>query len=174
MNDGFCLMVGGDKNAYQTVEPLFKALSVCGGYQYIGHSGAGHYVKMVHNGIEYGLMQAYAEGLHILKEGTFKDKLDLAAITALWDTNAVIRSFLLTLAHEGLREDQELTEVSGKIAESGMGVWTHQEAQEHTIPDPVVAKSLEVRAQSRQTGGNYGTKIVSLLRNKFGGHEYTH
>lgn len=173
MKDGFCLMVGGLLEQYQKASSVFEALSVPHGYAYVGSSGAGHYVKMVHNGIEYGLMQAYAEGLHILRDGTFKDEhLDLAAITGLWNTNAVIRSFLLQLLHEGLQENQNLTDISGSVAESGMGVWTHQEARLHTIPDPVLAQSLEIRAQSRQTGGNYATKILSLLRNKFGGHDY--
>jgi 6-phosphogluconate dehydrogenase len=173
MKDGFCLMVGGSLEMYQKIESVFAALSVVGGYGYVGSSGAGHYVKMVHNGIEYGLMQAYAEGLHILREGTFKNEpLDLAAITGLWNTNAVIRSFLLSLAHEGLVEDQTLERVSGRVAESGMGLWTDQEARLHAIPDPVLAQSLEIRAQSRHTGVNYATKILSLLRNKFGGHDY--
>lgn len=175
MKNGFCFMVGGDNHIYNQIVPLLQMLSVPGGYQYVGRSGAGHYVKMVHNGIEYGIMQAYAEGLHILKEGAFKhDHLDLAAITGLWNTNSVIRSFLLSLAHEGLEEDQELEKISGKVAESGMGLWTHQEACENNIPDGVLTKSLEVRAQSRHTGGNYATKIVSLLRNKFGGHDCTY
>jgi 6-phosphogluconate dehydrogenase len=175
MTDGFCLMIGGDRVMYNKIDYIFAALSVPGGYGYVGNSGAGHYVKMVHNGIEYGLMQAYAEGLHILKEGSFKDeKLDLAAITGLWSTNAVIRSFLLQLAHEGLTQNPGLTGVSGRVAESGMGLWTDQEARLHNIPDPVLAQSLEIRAQSRQTGGNYATQILSLLRNKFGGHDYSH
>ncbi len=173
MKDGFCLMVGGLLEQYKKIESVFEGLSVSHGYAYVGNSGAGHYVKMVHNGIEYGLMQAYAEGLHILRDGTFKDEhLDLAAITGLWNTNAVIRSFLLQLLHEGLQENQNLTDISGSVAESGMGVWTDQEARLHNIPDPVLAQSLEIRAQSRQTGGNYATKILSLLRNKFGGHDY--
>lgn len=173
MKDGFCLMVGGLLDAYKKIESVLSALSVPGGYAYVGSSGTGHYVKMIHNGIEYGLMQAYAEGLHILREGTFKDEhLDLAAITGLWNTNAVIRSFLLSLAHEGLVENQELIGVSGRVPESGMGQWTDQEARLYSIPDPVLAQSLEIRAQSRQTGGNYATKILSLLRNKFGGHDY--
>jgi 6-phosphogluconate dehydrogenase len=166
-------MVGGLLEQYEKVVSVFKALSRPHGYAYVGSSGAGHYVKMVHNGIEYGLMQAYAEGLHILRDGTFKDeRLDLAAITGLWNTNAVIRSFLLQLLHEGLQENQTLADVSGSVAESGMGIWTHQEARLHNIPDSVLTQSLEIRAQSRQTGGNYATRILSLLRNKFGGHDY--
>lgn len=173
IKDGFCLMVGGLLEQYQKIVSVFEALSRPHGYAYVGSSGAGHYVKMVHNGIEYGLMQAYAEGLHILRDGTFKDEhLDLAAITGLWNTNAVIRSFLLQLLHEGLQENQTLADVSGSVAESGMGIWTDQEARLHNIPDPVLTQSLEIRAQSRQTGGNYATKILSLLRNKFGGHDY--
>lgn len=167
---GFCCMVGGSFSAYKKLELLFAALSGSHGYGYIGSSGTGHYVKMIHNGIEYGLMQAYAEGIHIMKEGTFKDHLNLAHITKLWNTNAVIRSFLLQLIQEGLDEDESLKHISGKIAQSGMGAWTHLEAQVHHIPDPALEASLAVRNQSQETGGTYGTKIVALLRTKFGGH----
>ena len=170
MKHGFCLMVGGDFAAYQTIEPLLKVVAAKNGYAYCGSSGAGHYVKMVHNGIEYGLLQAYAEGFHLLREGTFKD-LDLEKIADVWLQGSVIRSWLLELAHDVFKEDQHLASIDGKIQEGGTGAWTVQDAKKNTIPIPVIEKSLEVRAWSRQTGGNFATKLIQMLRNAFGGHK---
>lgn len=137
----------------------------------MGLSGAGHFVKMVHNGIEYGLLQAYAEGFELLKEGPYKD-LNLAQITSVWDHGSIIRSWLLTLSHEIFTKDQSLKNISGELAEGGTGAWTVQTAQEHKIPVPVIEKAVEVRAWSRTTGGNFATKCIALLRNAFGGHPY--
>lgn len=169
---GYCLMVGGDKKAYTIIEPLLQAVAAPQAYAYIGSSGAGHYVKMVHNGIEYGLMQAYAEGLHLLHNGSFaQEDLDLAAITKLWNHGSIVRSWLLQLTHEIFAEHgQQFNTISGKIAESGMGKWTVQEAQEHNIEVDVIQAALDVRYESQKTGGNYATKLVALMRNKFGGH----
>lgn len=168
---GYCLMVGGDKQAYDTVAPFLSLIAAPQGMAYVGPSGAGHYVKMVHNGIEYALLQGYAEGFQLLKEGTFKDvPLDLKQISNLWNHGSIIRSFLLELAHNVYKKDQEFKTVSGEIAEGGTGKWTVQEAHEHTIPVPLIEESLAVRARSRDTGGNYATKLVALLRNQFGGH----
>jgi 6-phosphogluconate dehydrogenase len=136
----------------------------------VGPSGTGHYVKMIHNGIEYGILQAYAEGFHLLKEGSYKDQLDLAAIANLWNHGSIIRSFILQLAHQVLQKDQNFTTVHGSIQELGTGQWTLKEAQESHIETPVLAQSLQVRAWSRATGGNYATKLIALLRNAFGGH----
>lgn len=169
--EGFCLMVGGDRTAYKMLYPLLTAIAAPDGVAHIGPSGSGHYVKMVHNGIEYALLQAYAEGFHVIKEGTFKqDKLDLAQISGLWNHGAVIRSWILELINDIMCQDQEFHAISGEIESTGMGQWTVQEAHEHTISVPVIEESLLVRQQSKETGGNYGTKIVALLRNKFGGH----
>lgn len=169
--EGFSLMVGGDKAAYTKLHEALVAIAATNGVGYVGPSGAGHYVKMVHNGIEYGIMQAYAEGLHLIKEGSFKDNhLDLEEVTRIWMHGSVIRSWLLELTHDIVCRDQELTAISGQVEESGMGKWTSQDAQKHNIPLPVIDESLKVRAWSRETGGNYATKIVSLLRNAFGGH----
>ncbi len=169
---GYCLMVGGEKRAYDAIAPILQLIAAPGGMAYVGPSGAGHYVKMVHNGIEYGMMQAYAEGFHILKEGAFKNaELDLAQISALWNHGSIIRSWLLELAHNIFVQDQTLSAISGEIAEGGTGKWTVQEAQEHNIPAGVIQTSLDIRAQSRTNGGNYATKVVALLRNQFGGHE---
>lgn len=168
---GYSLMVGGSKQAYDTAYPLFAAIAAPGGCGRVGESGAGHYVKMVHNGIEYGMLQAYAEGFQVLKEGSFKDQhLDLHAISDIWLHGAVIRSWLLELARDIFARDQEFKQIKGEIQESGTGRWTVEEAHAHTIPVPVIEESLKVREQSRKNGGNYATKLVALLRNAFGGH----
>jgi 6-phosphogluconate dehydrogenase len=168
---GYCLMVGGDKESYDAVSPLLSLIAAPNGMAHVGPSGAGHYVKMVHNGIEYALLQGYAEGFQLLKEGTFKDvPLNLEQISDLWNHGSIIRSFLLELTHNVYKQDQEFKNVSGEIAEGGTGKWTVQEAQEHGIPVPLIEESLAVRARSRATGGNYATKLVALLRNQFGGH----
>lgn len=168
---GYCLMVGGERRAYDTVEPFLRLIATPHGIAHVGPSGAGHYVKMVHNGIEYALLQGYAEGFQLLKEGTFKDApLDLEEISKLWNHGSIIRSYLLELAHNVYKKDQDFTQVSGEIAEGGTGKWTVQEAHEHAIPVPLIEQSLAIRAESRKTGGNYATKLVALLRNQFGGH----
>lgn len=169
---GFCLMVGGDRSHYQRIEPLLKVIAAPKAYAYVGPSGAGHYVKMVHNGIEYGLMQAYAEGFHLLKEGSFKDAhLDLETITGIWMHGSVIRSWLLELAHTIFTHDQTLQDISGVVAESGMGKWTVEDAHKHAIPAPVITQALQVRIESAK-GGNFATKVLALLRNAFGGHSF--
>ncbi len=167
---GFALMVGGDRASFDQVHDIFTAVAAPDSVTYCGPSGAGHYVKMVHNGIEYGLLQAYAEGFHLLKQGHYKE-LDLAAITKGWQKAAVVRSWILDLAHTVFAKDQELTGIGGQIAESGMGRWTVGEAQAQNIPVRVIKEALAIRAWSRETGGNYGTKLVAMLRNQFGGHQ---
>ena len=141
---GFSLMVGGDRNAYEKITPLFQAISAPNGFGYMGPSGTGHYVKMVHNGIEYALLQAYAEGFHLLKDGYFKD-LDLANIASVWQNGSVIRSWILELAHEVFMHDQDLKDISGEVAESGMGRWTIQEAHNHKIPTPLIEDAIEIQ-----------------------------
>lgn len=167
---GFCLMVGGDHTAYRKIEPLLKAAACSGGYGYVGPSGAGHYVKMVHNGIEYSLLQSYAEGLNLLRHGHYKE-LDLAALTHLWNHGSIIRSFILELTQEVLAEDQKLDTISGEVGENLTGRWTLEEAKKQSVSMDLLERSLMIRAWSRQTGGNYATKIVAMLRNKFGGHD---
>ena len=169
--NGFCLMVGGSKKAYEYIQPLLHAVAIPGGYAHVGPSGAGHYVKMVHNGIEYGLLQAYAEGFHVLKDGEFKDEhLDLAAIADLWNHGSVIRSWILELVLNIMKQDQNLENIKGNVAATGMGKWTVEQAHKTNIPVPVIEESLKVREWSENTGGNYATKIVAMLRNQFGGH----
>lgn len=172
--NGFCLMVGGDKKAYDIIEPLLQSVATAGGCAYVGPSGAGHYVKMVHNGIEYGLLQAYAEGFHLLKNGEFElAHLDLEKIAALWNHGSVIRSWILGLVENVMKEDQDLNDVAGNVASTGMGKWTVESAHKSGIPVQVIEESLKVREWSEKTGGDYGTKIVAMLRNQFGGHAVT-
>lgn len=172
--NGFCLMVGGDKKAYDILEPLLHSVATQGGCAYVGSSGAGHYVKMVHNGIEYGLMQAYAEGFHLIKNGEFElVNIDLERVAHLWNHGSVIRSWLLELTEEIMKEDQNLDHVAGNVASTGMGQWTVEAAHKSNIPVPVIEEALKVREWSEKTGGNYATKIVACLRNKFGGHAIT-
>lgn len=168
-SDGYCLMIGGKKEAFEKVQPLLVAIAAPVGIIYTGPSGSGHYVKMVHNGIEYALLQAYAEGFHVLKEGSFND-LPLADIANTWNHGSIVRSWLLQLLGNVLQKDSQLADISGQIGENKTGQWTAQEAQDKNIPVPTIEKSLEVRAWSRLSGGNYATKLVSLLRHEFGGH----
>jgi 6-phosphogluconate dehydrogenase len=167
---GFSLMVGGDKKVFQNLEPIFKSVAAPGGHAYMGPSGSGHYVKMVHNGIEYALLQAYAEGFHLLREGKYKD-LDLASVARVWNHGSIIRSWILELAENIFEHDQKFCDISGKIGENKTGRWTLDEAKEQHVSVDLIERALEIRAWSRQSGGNYATKLVALLRNQFGGHE---
>lgn len=168
---GFCLMVGGQESAYKKSEPLFKAVAAPGGFARVGESGTGHYVKMIHNGIEYGLLQAYAEGFQLIHEGTFKnEQLNLETISRIWNVSSVIRSWILELLHGVFKKGQSLENISGKVKQTGMGRWTVENAEENKIPIPVIKEAVEVRSRSEKTGGNYATKLVALLRNAFGGH----
>lgn len=167
---GFCLMVGGEIETYKKVEPFLEKIAAPHGYAYMGRSGTGHYVKMVHNGIEYGLLQAYAEGFELLKQGSFASELDLEKISGVWQEGSVIRSWLLSLAHNVFKEDQEFKNISGYVAEGGTGKWTMDEAEKYRIAMPVLHASLEQRRLSRIDGGTYATKLIALLRNQFGKH----
>jgi 6-phosphogluconate dehydrogenase len=168
---GFSLMVGGDEASYIKIHSLLESIAAPGGLGLVGPSGAGHYVKMVHNGIEYGLLQAYAEGFQLIKEGDFKKyDPDLEQISRIWSNGAIIRSYILDLAHAIFEQDQELRSISGYVAQNGTGKWAAESAQENDIPVPVLQAALKVRGESEQTGGNYATKIVALLRHAFGGH----
>ena len=168
---GFCLMVGGDEAAYTKIHSLLVGLAAPGGVGHIGPTGTGHYIKMIHNGIEYGLLQAYAEGFNIIKNGTFKDlALDLEEISRIWNVSSIIRSYLLGLAHRIFEQDQELHMISGEIEEGGTGRWTVDEANEHDIPVPIIKEALATRKWSRESGGDYATKLIAMLRHEFGGH----
>ncbi len=165
---GYCLMVGGDADAVAPLESIFTTLAPEGGYLHVGGPGAGHYVKMVHNGIEYGLMQAYAEGFEILHASDYE--LDLAAISELWMQGSVVRSWLLELAGRAFRANgPDLANLKGFVADSGEGRWTVQEAIDRDVPAPVITLSLLTRLRSRQDD-SYGAKVLAALRNEFGGH----
>lgn len=169
LKNGFCLMVGGRKEIYDSVEFLFKDLAAPNGYAYVGLAGAGHYVKMVHNGIEYAILQSYAEGFHLLKDGQYQD-LDLSKIAHLWNHGSVIRSFILELLAESFDEIKDFSAISGKVAHTGMGQWTVIEAHKQDVPVKLIEESLKARLHSQENGGNFATKLVAILRNKFGGH----
>ncbi len=165
---GYCLMVGGDPEAVTPLEPVFTTLAPKGGYLHVGGPGAGHYVKMVHNGIEYGLMQAYAEGFEILHASDYP--LDLAGISELWMQGSVVRSWLLELAGRAFRANgQDLDNLKGYVSDSGEGRWTVQEAIDKDVPAPIITLSLLTRFRSRQDD-TYGGKVLAALRNEFGGH----
>ncbi|HLQ48243.1 MAG TPA: decarboxylating 6-phosphogluconate dehydrogenase [Candidatus Dormibacteraeota bacterium] len=166
---GYCLMVGGEREAVEPLEAIFKSLAPEGGYLHVGGPGAGHYVKMVHNGIEYGLMQAYAEGFEIMHASSYE--LDLAGISELWMQGSVVRSWLLELAGRAFRANgPDLEHLKGFVADSGEGRWTVQEAIDHDVPAPIITLSLLTRFRSRQDD-SYGAKVLAALRNEFGGHE---
>lgn len=132
--------------------------------------GAGHYVKMIHNGIEYALLQSYAEGFQLLQEGSYKN-FDLAALANLWNHGSIIRSYILELMHKVLTEHTNFSSISGKVDYTGMGQWTVEEAQSQKIPVPLIENALKIRQESQITGGTTATKLVALLRNAFGGHK---
>jgi 6-phosphogluconate dehydrogenase len=166
--NGFCLMVGGDRDAVEPLEPVFRSLAPEDGYLHTGGPGSGHYVKMIHNGIEYGMMQAYAEGFEILHASDYK--LDLGAIADLWMHGSVVRSWLLELAGRAFKANgQDLEHLQGWVADSGEGRWTVQEAIDRDVPAAVITLSLLTRFRSRQDD-SYGAKVLAALRNEFGGH----
>ncbi len=167
LKNGYCLMVGGAPEAVKVCEPIFKTLAPADGYAHVGPAGAGHYVKMVHNGIEYGLMQAYAEGFEIMKTAPFK--LDLHNISAIWGHGSVVRSWLLELLESALKDDTDLHAIKGWVEDSGEGRWTVQAAIDQDVPAPIITLSLQTRFRSRQAE-SYGAKVLAALRNQFGGH----
>ena len=166
--NGYCLMAGGDKESYDHIEPILKDLAAPSGYQYMGKSGSGHFVKMVHNGIEYGMMQAYAEGFEILKA---KDEfnLDLDKVTNVWRHGSIIESFLLDLTEDMFKEDPDLSKVRGWVEDSGEGRWTVLEALENNVSAPIITLSLMQRFRSRKEE-TFTDKVLASLRNEFGGH----
>ncbi len=171
LSEGYSMMVGGEKTAVEQLRPIFETLApdVDKGWGHVGPGGAGHFVKMVHNGIEYGLMQSYAEGFEILKSK--RDlTLDLYQIAEIWRYGSVVRSWLLDLITEVLAEDQDLSAIEGWVADSGEGRWTVADAIDLDVPAPVITMSLLMRVISRQKE-SYAAKVLAAMRNKFGGHE---
>ncbi len=170
LTEGYCLMVGGTDEAVAVAEPAFVALAPEGGYAHVGPPGAGHFVKMVHNGIEYGLMQAYAEGFEIMSEASEFD-LDLHEIAAIWRYGSVVRSWLLELAERALRPEAGFDQIEAVVIDSGEGRWTLEEAIDRGVSAPVIASALFARFASRNTDA-FGLRLVSALRNQFGGHAF--
>jgi 6-phosphogluconate dehydrogenase len=166
--EGFCLMVGADQPIFATLEPILKTLAPPDGYRRVGPVGAGHFVKMVHNGIEYGLMEAYAEGFELMRAKTEFD-LDLGGIADLWRHGSVVRSWLLELACDAFEDDPDLDAIKGYVADSGEGRWTVQETIDLAVPAPVITLALQMRFLSRQED-SFGAKVLAALRNEFGGH----
>ena len=167
LQNGYCIMTGGDESAFKIVEPAIKTLAPPNGYLYTGPAGSGHYSKMVHNGIEYGMMQAYAEGFDVLRTSGYT--YDFAKLCDLWMQGSVIRSWLLELAGNAFKADPKLEHIKGFVEDSGEGRWTVQEAFDHSIPAPVLTAALVHRFYSREEE-SFSAKVVSALRNQFGGH----
>jgi 6-phosphogluconate dehydrogenase len=167
LQNGYCLMVGGDKEIVGRLEPIFLTLAPKDGYLHAGPNGAGHYVKMVHNGIEYGMMQAYGEGFELLEASQFD--LDLAKVSRLWNQGSVVRSWLLELCQSAFEKDAKLDGIKGYVDDSGEGRWTVIEAIERGVSATVLAHSLFARFSSRQQDA-FANKVIAALRNEFGGH----
>lgn len=166
--NGACLMVGGKKEAFDKVEGIFEKLACKNGYLYTGNPGSGHYLKMIHNGIEYGMMQAIGEGFDILNASVYD--YDFEKVASIWNHGSVIRSWLMELAEEGFKQDPNLERIRGVIDASGEGKWTIEEALDLNVPVPVIANSLFVRSASK-VNDSFSAKVVSTMRHQFGGHE---
>ena len=164
---GYCMTLGGEKEVVERLDPIFKTLAPKDGYLHVGPSGAGHFVKMIHNGIEYGMLQAYGEGFELLKASGFD--LDLGKIAHLWNQGSVVRSWLLELAESAFNKDPELASIKGYVEDSGEGRWTVLEAVERNVPASVLTLSLFARFASRQED-SFSAKVIAALRNEFGGH----
>jgi 6-phosphogluconate dehydrogenase len=171
LREGFALMAGGDAEPVGRLQSVFEALAPEGGFAHVGPSGAGHFVKMVHNGVEYGLMQAYAEGFDLMQASEFE--LDLAAIAELWRHGSVVRSWLLDLLARALQEDPNLEGIKGYVEDSGEGRWTVEQAIETAVPLHVISASLFARFESRRED-SFPAKVNAALRNQFGGHAVRH
>ena len=170
LKNGYCLMVGGDRDAVRRLEPVFVDLAPTDGYAHVGPAGAGHYTKMIHNGIEYGLLQAYAEGFALLDAAKEFD-LDLHGIASLWNHGSVVRSWLLELSELALANADQFADIRGVVSDSGEGRWTVQEAVERSVSAPVITASLFARFASRDEG-RFAARVVAALRNQFGGHSF--
>jgi 6-phosphogluconate dehydrogenase len=167
LQEGYCLMVGGEADACKRLEPIFVTLAPPDGYLRVGDHGAGHYVKMIHNGIEYGLMQAYAEGFELMHASEYA--VDLPAVARLWNHGSVVRSWLLELGARALAEDPDLSGLQGYVEDSGEGRWTIHEGIDRGVPLPVITAALYTRFRSRQDNP-FAERMLAALRNQFGGH----
>ena len=171
LSEGYCLMIGGPKKAVSQLAPVFQALAPAkdAGWGWVGPAGAGHFVKMVHNGIEYGLMQAYAEGFELLR-GKDMFELDVATVAEIWRHGSVVRSWLLDLVTQALQRDASLSGIAPWVADSGEGRWTVSEAIDQNVPAPVITLSLLMRFASRQED-SYAARLLAAMRKEFGGHD---
>jgi len=167
---GYSLMVGGNQAAVAQIRPVLEALSMPGGWQHFPESGSGHYVKMVHNAIEYGMMESYAEGYRMLKEGPFR-QIDLAAAAEVWQHGSIVESKLNELSRQALSENPDLEGIDGIVAESGETRWTLETARELNIPLPAIQSAFDVRLASQKGSVNFATRLLAAMRNKFGGHD---
>ena len=167
LKEGYCLMVGGEADVCARLEPIFRTLAPTDGYLRVGDHGAGHYVKMIHNGIEYGMMQAYAEGFELMHDGSYA--LDVGAIAGLWNHGSVVRSWLLELTARALAEDRDLADLEAYVEDSGEGRWTLQEGIDKSIPLPVLTAALFTRFRSREKSP-FAERMLAAMRNQFGGH----
>lgn len=167
---GYCLMIGGEKKVYNRLGPVFKTLGPKEGYLYCGPAGAGHFVKMVHNGIEYGMMSAYGEGFEILNSSPYAGDLCFEKVAHLWNQGSVVRSWLLELAESAFKKDGNLSGIEGYVEDSGEGRWTLQQAIDTEVPAPVISAALFQRFRSRRTDP-LSDRVLAALRNEFGGHE---
>jgi len=169
--NGFCMMAGGDAETFKVIEPVLKTLSLPSGtYHHFGESGSGHYVKMTHNAIEYGIMESLAEGYRILKEGPYKN-LDLAAAGEVWQHHSVITSWLNELTKDAIKENPQLLGVDGRVAESGEARWALEVAKDFKIETPSIQSAFDVRLASQKGNINFATKLLAIMRNAFGGHK---
>lgn len=166
---GYCLMIGGPRANYQALEPVLKSLAPKEGYLYCGPTGAGHFVKMIHNGIEYGMMQAYAEGFQILESSPYGESVKYAEVAHLWNQGSVVRSWLLELAEAAFSKDEKLRDIRGYVEDSGEGRWTVNQAIETGVSAPVITLSLMNRFRSRDTD-SFSDRVIAALRREFGGH----
>ena len=167
LSEGYCLMIGAEEDAFAKLEPAFKTLAPENGYARVGPPGAGHFVKMVHNGVEYALLQGFGEGFELMHASRFD--LDLAQIAELWRQGSVVRSWLLDLLAQALKSDANLEDIAGYVDDSGEGRWTIHEAIDNAVPTPTIALSLFARFASRQDD-SFSAKVIAALRKEFGGH----
>jgi 6-phosphogluconate dehydrogenase len=169
LTEGYCLMIGGARERFEMLEPIFAALAPPEGYLHCGRTGAGHFVKMVHNGIEYGMMQAYAEGFDLLAQSEFADDFEFEKISHLWNQGSVVRSWLLELLADAFADDGRLAKIRGYVEDSGEGRWTVLQAVESGVPVPVIAQALFSRFRSRRQN-TFADRVLAALRREFGGH----
>jgi 6-phosphogluconate dehydrogenase len=169
LKNGYCLMIGGEMASFRKLEPVLKTLSPKDGYLFCGPAGAGHFVKMVHNGIEYGMMAAYGEGFEILHASPYAGSMDFAKVAHLWNQGSVIRSWLLELAEDAFKKDPGLAQPEAYVEDSGEGRWTVLQAVETAVPAPVITASLYQRFRSRDSNA-FSDRLLAALRNEFGGH----